>query len=74
MPTAYALENASASGTSESGSLARRILTASSALGTATALERGMGFLANFFGARIGGAATFGAYSLALTTANSIAS
>jgi O-antigen/teichoic acid export membrane protein len=74
MPTAYAPENTSASEAPPPASLARRILTASSALGTATALERGMGFLANFFGARIGGAATFGAYSLALTTANSIAS
>ena len=55
-------------------SAARRILAASSALGTATLIERGLGFLANFLAARIGGAGVFGAYSLALTTANNIAS
>jgi len=55
-------------------SAARRILAASSALGVATAIERGLGFFANFLAARVGGAGVFGAYSLALTTANNIAS
>jgi O-antigen/teichoic acid export membrane protein len=55
-------------------SVARGILAASSALGIATAVERGLGFAANFLAARLGGAAVFGGYSLALTTANNIAS
>jgi O-antigen/teichoic acid export membrane protein len=54
-------------------SAARRIVTASYALGVATMLERGLGFTANFLAGRIGGAGVFGAYSLALTTANNIA-
>jgi O-antigen/teichoic acid export membrane protein len=78
MPAAYAPESTVTGPAPEppsgTGSLARGILTASSALGVATVLERGLGFIANFLGARIGGAGTFGAYSLALTTANSIAS
>jgi O-antigen/teichoic acid export membrane protein len=35
-------------------------------------VERSLGFLANLLAARLGGAATFGAYSLAITTANNI--
>lgn len=53
--------------------LARKLLTGTSALGAATAMERGMGFLASLLAARLGGASSFGAYSLALTTANNIA-
>ena len=55
-------------------SLSRKILDGVSALGAATAIERGLSFLANLAAARMAGAATFGAYSLALTTANNIAS
>ena len=35
-------------------------------------IERGMGFAANILAARLGGASTFGAYSLAISTANQI--
>lgn len=35
-------------------------------------IERSLGFAANILAARLGGAATFGAYSLAITTANNI--
>lgn len=53
--------------------LARLLVRDSSALGFATVLERGLGFFANVLAARIGGAPVFGAYSISLTTANSIA-
>ncbi len=51
----------------------RTLVTGASALILATGLERGFGFLANLLSARLGGTATYGAYSLALTTANNIA-
>ena len=51
----------------------RTLVTGASALLVATGFERGFGFLANLLSARLGGAATYGAYSLALTTANNIA-
>ncbi|MBL8210326.1 MAG: oligosaccharide flippase family protein [Bryobacterales bacterium] len=44
-----------------------------SAVGAATILERGLGFLANVLAARLGGVQVFGAYSLALSTASSVA-
>ncbi len=50
------------------------LLTGMSALGVALGFERGASFLANVLAARLAGAETFGAYSLALTTANNIAS
>jgi O-antigen/teichoic acid export membrane protein len=40
----------------------------------ATLIERGLGFLANLGAARLGGAQLFGAYSVALTAAMSVAS
>ena len=55
-------------------SLSRKILGGVSSLGAAAAIERGLSFLANLCAARLGGAATFGSYALALTTANNIAS
>ena len=54
------------------GHVARRVLSGTSALGLGTVLERGLGFLANVLAARWGGAPTFGAYSLAISTANNI--
>ena len=54
------------------GHVARGVLSGTSALGLGTVLERGLGFLANILAARWGGAATFGAYSLAISTANNI--
>ena len=37
-------------------------------------MERGLGFLANLAAARLGGASVFGAYAVAMTTANNVAS
>src|SRR5579872_6439890 len=54
--------------------LARLLLGGSSALGLATVMERGLGFLANLAAVRLGGASIFGAYSVAMTTANNVAS
>ncbi len=55
-------------------SLGRLLFSGSSALGVATLIERGLGFIANLAAARLGGAHTFGAYSVAMTTANNVAS
>lgn len=54
------------------GHVARRLVSGTSALGLGIVVERGMGFLANVLAARLGGLATFGAYSLAISTANNI--
>lgn len=53
-------------------SAAAYLLSGTSALGAGVIIERGLGFLANLLAARIGGAGTFGAYSLAIATANNI--
>ncbi len=50
----------------------KHLISGTSALGLGVVIERGMGFLANVLAARLGGAATFGAYSLAISTANNI--
>jgi O-antigen/teichoic acid export membrane protein len=55
-------------------SLGRLLFSGSSALGVATLMERGLSFLANLAAARLGGAHVFGAYSVAMTTANNVAS
>ncbi len=52
--------------------LTRRLLSGTSTLGIAVLIERGFGFGANILAARLGGASTFGSYSLAITTANNI--
>ncbi|GAC1389287.1 MAG: hypothetical protein NVSMB31_05070 [Vulcanimicrobiaceae bacterium] len=57
----------------ERESVTRTLVGSTSALIFAVATERGAGFTANLLAARLGGATSFGAYSLALTTANSIA-
>lgn len=49
------------------------LVRGASMLAVSTVTERGLGFLANFLAARIGGPATYGAYMLALTTANTVA-
>ena len=54
--------------------VAKDLVHGTSALGLGLVIERGFGFLANLLAARLGGASTFGAYSLALTTANNISS
>ncbi len=62
--------------TGETGSLpahvTSKLLGGTSALGLGVVIERGTGFLANILAARLGGASTFGAYSLAISTANNI--
>jgi O-antigen/teichoic acid export membrane protein len=55
------------------GGLSRLLFSGSSALGVATLVERGLGFLANLAAARLGGTGVFGAYSTAMTTANNVA-
>jgi O-antigen/teichoic acid export membrane protein len=52
--------------------LAHRLVSGTSTLGAAVMIERGLGFAANILAARLGGASTFGSYSLAITTANNI--
>ena len=59
--------------TPPTGFTPKTLLTSASALVAATGVERGLGFLANLLAARWGGAAIFGGYSLAMTTANNIA-
>ncbi len=54
------------------GHVARHLISGTSALGFGVIIERGMGFLANILAARLGGVATFGAYSFAISTANNI--
>jgi O-antigen/teichoic acid export membrane protein len=52
--------------------VARRVLGGTSALAVGVSIERGCGFLANVLAARFAGAPAFGAYSLAISTANNI--
>jgi O-antigen/teichoic acid export membrane protein len=49
------------------------VVRGASALGVVTLVERGCSFAASLIAARVGGAQVFGAYSLALTTANNVA-
>jgi O-antigen/teichoic acid export membrane protein len=55
-------------------SLVASLLTGMGALGVSLGFERGASFLSNVLAARLAGPGTFGAYSLALTTANNVAS
>ena len=52
--------------------LTKRLIGGTSTLGASICVERGFGFLANILAARLGGASTFGAYSLAITAAGNI--
>ena len=52
--------------------VARHLVSGTSAYGASVAMERGAGFLANILAARLGGAQTFGAYSLAINTSLTI--
>ena len=54
------------------GHVTRHLVSGTSVLGMSVFVERGMGFLANLLAARLGGAATFGTYALAISTANNI--
>ena len=53
--------------------LTRRLLGGTSSLGASICIERGLGFLANILAARLGGTSTFGSYSIAITSANNVA-
>lgn len=50
----------------------KNIMAGTSALGMGVVIERAFGFLSNILAARIGGASTFGSYSLAISTANNV--
>ena len=52
--------------------VAKDLVSGTSALAAGVVIERGLGFFANLLAARVGGTTTFGAYSLAITTANNI--
>jgi O-antigen/teichoic acid export membrane protein len=54
------------------GHVAKKVIGGTSTLGAGMLIERGTGFLANILAARFGGTQTFGAYSLAISTANQI--
>ena len=54
-------------------SVTHHLVTGTSALALGVLIERGTGFFANILAARLGGTATFGAYSLAINTANNVA-
>ena len=55
------------------GNAAHRVVTSTSTLALGVMIERGTGFVANIIAARLGGAPIFGQYSLAISTANNIA-
>ncbi|MFZ0593008.1 MAG: hypothetical protein WAM39_21300, partial [Bryobacteraceae bacterium] len=50
----------------------KNLVSGTSALGLGVVIERGFGFLSNVLAARLGGASTFGVYSLAISTASNI--
>ncbi len=54
------------------GHVKNRLIRGTSMLGAGILIERGTGFLANLLSARFAGASAFGAYSLGISTANSI--
>ncbi len=54
------------------GHVAKKVIGGTSTLGAGMLIERGTGFLANILAARFGGVQTFGAYSVAISSANQI--
>ena len=52
--------------------VAKGLVSGTSTLGMGVLIERSSGFLANILAARFGGASTFGAYALAISTANNV--
>ncbi len=52
--------------------VAKGLVSGTSTLGIGVLIERSCGFLANILAARFGGAQTFGAYALAISTANNV--
>jgi O-antigen/teichoic acid export membrane protein len=73
MTKAEILDEPRMAGAGEERSLSRSLCRGTSSIGAAVSIERGLGFVAHLLAARIGGTLVFGTYSLALTTANSIA-
>jgi O-antigen/teichoic acid export membrane protein len=69
---ATTIETQSVSEDRKSSNTLNKVVAGTSALGLATVIERGLGMAASVLAARWGGASVFGAYSLALTTANNI--
>ena len=53
-------------------SVMKNVLSGTSALGVGVIIERAFSFLSNILAARLGGASTFGTYSLAISTANNV--
>jgi len=77
--TALSQETNTSVGVSAGQAGARRplvtsLLTGMGTLGVSLVFERGASFLSNVLAARLAGTGVFGAYSLALTTANNVAS
>ena len=52
--------------------VAKNLLSGTSTLGLGVLIERACSFLSNILAARLGGASTFGAFSLAISTANNV--
>jgi O-antigen/teichoic acid export membrane protein len=50
----------------------RHMIASTSMLGVGVMIERGLGFAANILAARLAGSSNFGAYALAISTANNI--
>ena len=71
-PVVETLPEPSGTGTGLPEGVTKHLISGTSAYGASVAMERGAGFLANILAARLGGAQTFGAYSLAINTANNI--
>src|SRR6478672_9127094 len=69
---ATTIEAQSVSEDRKSSNTLNKVVAGTSALGLATVIERGLSMAASVLAARWGGASVFGAYSLALTTANNI--
>ncbi len=58
--------------TTPASGIAERVLGGTAILTVGVLVERGAGFVANILAARFAGASTFGAYALAISTANQI--
>jgi hypothetical protein len=52
--------------------VAKNLLSGTSTLGLGVLIERACSVLANILAARLGGASTFGTFSLAISTANNV--
>ena len=66
----FSATRVAATPTALSAETRKHLVSGTAALAAGVMLERGAGFLANIMAARLGGAPVFGAYSLAISTAN----